>query len=138
MEGTVYFGATAHVSQHLAALRETPDAPAHLLVMARSMNFIDLPGAEVWEDELRTRRAMGGGLYFHRPRPEVIDMWKRTGFDQRIGADHLFVTKREAIANIFTRLDMEKCRQCKARIFTECESVPGDPGIPFPTPNPHL
>ena len=123
MEGTVYFGAAAHVTQHLAALRETPDAPAHLLVMARSMNFIDLPGAEIWEDELKTRRAMGGDLYFHRPRPEVLEMWKRTGFDRRIGADHLFMTKKDAIADIFTRLDRETCRQCRARIFTECESV---------------
>lgn len=123
MEGTVYFGAAAHVTQHLAALRETPDAPAHLLVMARSMNFIDLPGAEIWEDELKTRRAMGGDLYFHRPRPEVLEMWKRTGFDQRIGADHLFMTKKDAISHIFTRLDTETCRQCRARIFTECESV---------------
>lgn len=124
MEGTVYFGAAAHVTQHLAALRETPDAPAHLLVMARSMNFIDLPGAEIWEDELKTRRAMGGDLYFHRPRPEVLEMWKRTGFDQRIGVDHLFMTKKDAISHIFTRLDTETCRQCKARIFSECASVP--------------
>ena len=126
MEGTVYFGAAAHVTQHLAALRETSNAPAHLLVMARSMNFIDLPGAEIWEDELKTRRAMGGDLYFHRPRPEVIDMWKRTGFDLRIGADHLFMTKRDAIADIFKRLDPEKCRRCKARIFAECASIPTD------------
>ncbi len=124
MEGSVYFGAAAHVTQHLIALRDTPDAPAHLLVMARSMNFIDLPGAEIWEDELKTRRAIGGDLYFHRPRPEVTEMWKRTGFDQRIGADHLFMTKNEAIANIFTRLDPEKCRQCRARIFSECASIP--------------
>lgn len=124
MEGSVYFGAAAHVTQHLTSLRETPDAPAHLLVMARSMNFIDLPGAEIWEDELKARRAMGGDLYFHRPRPEVTEMWKRTGFDQRIGADHLFMTKNEAIANIFTRLDPEKCRQCRARIFSECAGVP--------------
>ena len=124
MEGSVYFGAAAHVTQHLTSLRETSDAPAHLLVMARSMNFIDLPGAEIWEDELKARRAMGGDLYFHRPRPEVTEMWKRTGFDQRIGADHLFMTKNEAIANIFTRLDPEKCRQCRARIFSECAGVP--------------
>ena len=124
MEGTVYFGAAAHVTQHLAALRETPNAPAHLLVMARSMNFIDLPGAEIWEDELKTRRAMGGDLYFHRPRPEVLAMWRRTGFDQRMGTDHLFMTKKDAIAHIFTRLDAQTCRQCKARIFDECASVP--------------
>ena len=68
MEGSVYFGAAAHVAQRLHELRAAPDAPRHLLVMAKSMNFIDLAGAEVWEDELAAR-AMGGDLYFHRPRP---------------------------------------------------------------------
>lgn len=123
MEGSVYFGAAAHVTQHLAGLRQAPNAPAHLLVMARSMNFIDLPGAEIWEDELKARHAMGGDLYFHRPRPEVLNMWKRTGFDQRMGAGHVFMTKNEAIGHIFTRLDHEICRQCKARIFSECASI---------------
>ncbi len=126
MEGSVYFGAAAHVTQHLAGLRQVPNAPAHLLVMARSMNFIDLPGAEIWEDELKARHAMGGDLYFHRPRPEVLNMWKRTGFEQRMGAGHVFMTKNEAIGHIFTRLDHEKCRQCTARIFSECASIAPD------------
>ena len=36
------FGAAAHVAQRLHELRAAPDAPRHLLVMAKSMNFIDL------------------------------------------------------------------------------------------------
>ena len=47
MEGSVYFGAAAHVAQRLQELRTGPDAPRHLLVMAKSMNFIDLAGAQV-------------------------------------------------------------------------------------------
>ena len=36
MEGSVYFGAAAHVAQRLHELRAAPDAPRHLLVMARA------------------------------------------------------------------------------------------------------
>src|SRR3546814_12898656 len=84
MEGSVYFGAVAHVADRLQALRAAPGAPRHLLVMAKSMNFIDHAGALVWEDELRKRRAAGGDLYFHRPRPEVMQMWRRLGFIDRL------------------------------------------------------
>ncbi|MFX7663296.1 sodium-independent anion transporter, partial [Acinetobacter baumannii] len=63
MEGSGYFGAAAQVAQRLQDLRSGPEAPRHLLVMAKSMNFIDLAGAQVWEDELAARRAMGGDLY---------------------------------------------------------------------------
>ena len=120
MEGSVYFGAVTHVADRLQALRAEPDAPRHLLVMAKSMNFIDHAGALVWEDELRKRREMGGDLYFHRPRPEVLQMWRRLGFLERLGEDHIYPDKRTAIAQIYARLDPAVCASCPARIFREC------------------
>lgn len=121
MEGSVYFGAAAHVAQRLHDLRAAPGAPRHLLVMAKSMNFIDLAGAQVWDDELAARRAMGGDLYFHRPRPEVMDMWRRTGFLDRLGADHIFPDKATALHEIYAKLDRNICAGCTARIFWECQ-----------------
>jgi SulP family sulfate permease len=121
MEGSVYFGAAAHVAQRLHELRAAPGAPRHLLVMAKSMNFIDLAGAQVWEDELAARRAMGGDLYFHRPRPEVLEMWRRTGFLDRLGEDHVFPDKATALHAIYARLDRGICAGCQARIFWECQ-----------------
>ena len=121
MEGSVYFGAAAHVAQRLHDLRAATGAPRHLLVMAKSMNFIDLAGAQVWDDELAARRAMGGDLYFHRPRPEVMDMWRRTGFLERLGADHIFPDKATALNTIYGKLDRNICAGCTARIFWECQ-----------------
>lgn len=129
MEGEVYFGATQHVADTLHALRHNPQPQKHLLVMGKSMNFIDLAGAQLWEAELNARRAMGGDLYFHRPRPEVIQMWQTTGFTRLLGPEHQFPDKRSAIATIFTRLDPAICRQCTARIFEECKTVP-EPNSP--------
>ncbi|MFS2034816.1 SulP family inorganic anion transporter [Polaromonas sp. CT11-55] len=125
MEGEVYFGATQHVADILHALRTQPQPQKHLLVMGKSMNFIDLAGAELWEAELAARRAMGGDLYFHRPRPEVIRMWRKTGFTSVLGPEHQFPDKFTAIATIFNKLDPEICRHCTARIFWECKTAPG-------------
>jgi len=134
MEGEVYFGATPHVADTLHALRHAPQPQKHLLVMGKSMNFIDLAGAQLWEAELNARRAMGGNLYFHRPRPEVIQMWQTTGFTGLLGPEHQFSDKRRAIATIFTRLDLQICRRCTARIFEECRSVPGPDVVDTPVP----
>ncbi|MFT4191770.1 MAG: SulP family inorganic anion transporter [Comamonas sp.] len=128
MEGEIYFGATPSVSDRLHALRATPDPQKHLLVMAKSMNFIDLAGGELWEAELQARRALGGDLYFHRPRPQVVALWTRTGFLERLGADHVYPDKRTAIGDIYRRLDPAICRQCTARTFVECRSEWGAPG----------
>jgi SulP family sulfate permease len=131
MEGEVYFGAATHVGEHLHALREhDPGQPAsqkHLLVMTKSMNFLDLAGVEVWDNELRERRAAGGDLYFHRPRPQVIQIWTRTGFLDRLGRDHVFPDKQQAIAAIYPRLDREVCARCAVRVFRECQV--DDPGV---------
>ena len=123
MEGEVYFGALPHVADNLRDLRATPDAPKHLLVMAKSMNFIDLPAAELWWDELRKRRAEGGDLYFHRPRPPVLELWQHIGYMQDLGRDHIFPTKRIAIATIFDRLDRSICARCHIRLYEECQAL---------------
>lgn len=122
MEGSVYFGAAQHVSDRLHDLRAGPDAQKHLLVMGKSMNFVDIAGAEVWEREMHARRAIGGDLYFHRPRPQVIEMWERTGFIDALGRDHIFPDKHTAIAAIYTRLDPAVCLTCPARVTWECRA----------------
>lgn len=131
MEGEIYFGAATHVAENLHALREVdsgqPVPQKHLLVMTKSMNFLDLAGVEVWDTELRERRAAGGDLYFHRPRPQVIQIWTRTGFLDRLGRDHVFPDKQQAIAAIYPRLDREVCARCSVRVFRECQS--DDPGV---------
>jgi sulfate permease, SulP family len=134
MEGNVFFGAVPHVGEHLQALRELPQAAKHLLVMVKSMNFVDAAGVALWEDERRRRTAMGGGLYFHRPRPPVMQAWGASGFVERLGAEHLFPDKHSAIAAIVPRLDGNICARCTARVFDECARQPGgDPGPPAAT-----
>ncbi|KAF1024048.1 MAG: putative sulfate transporter [Paracidovorax wautersii] len=127
MEGEVFFGATQYVSDRLHDLRGQPAPQKHLLVMAKSMNFIDLAGNDLWESELKARRALGGDLYFHRPRPQVVQMWTRSGFLTRLGADHLYPDKRTAIGDIYRKLDCEICRTCQARVFMECRAEWGPP-----------
>jgi SulP family sulfate permease len=124
MEGEVYFGAVAHVEEQLHDLRAPLGAAKHLLVMSKSMNFIDLAAAEMWKKELRTRRTAGGDLYFHRPRAPVLELWQRIGFLGELGTDHVFPAKRIAIATIFDRLDRGICAHCTVRVFEECKTLP--------------
>jgi sulfate permease, SulP family len=130
MEGEVYFGAVPHVSDALRDLRALPNSPKHLLVMAKSMNFIDAAAADLWRAELTARRAEGGDLYFHRPRPEVLAFWQRVDYIKALGEDHIFATKRAAIATIFKRLDKDVCARCTVRLFDECQQLPPVSAVP--------
>ena len=124
MEGEVYFGAVSHVGDLLRDLRAPAHSPRHLLVMAKSMNFIDLAAAGMWRGEMLTRRENGGDLYFHRPRAPVLELWQRVGFMGELGSDHIFPAKRIAIATIFDRLDRAICAHCTIRVFEECQTLP--------------
>ena len=130
MEGEVYFGAVAHVDDQLHDLRNPAGSPKHLLVMTKSMNFIDLPAAEMWRHELLARRAAGGDLYFHRPRAPVLELWQKVGFLAELGTEHIFPAKRIAIASIFEHLDRGICAHCTIRVFDECKTLP-EPVPPF-------
>ena len=129
MEGSVWFGALAHVDEHLRGLCDRAaggaDRQPFLLVMAKSMNTIDLAAARLWDQERVRRRALGGDLFFHHPRPQVLSMWARSGFLKRLGEQHVFPGKRSAISAIVPMLDENVCARCSARIFAECADRPG-------------
>jgi SulP family sulfate permease len=125
IEGSIYFGAVSHVERHLDALREHSPGQKHLLLMSKSINFVDMAGAEVLAEEARRRRAGGGQLYFYSLRKPVEEMFERGGYFAEIGRENVFRGKREAIGGVFVRLDRSVCAHCRARIFDECASVPG-------------
>ena len=88
--------------------------PGHLLVMGKSMNFIDPAGA-LWERERRATQRAGSRPLLPSPaargRPR-----ERSGFLQRLGPGHIFPDKRSAIAAIVPQLDLVICARCRARL----------------------
>jgi len=124
IEGSIYFGAVGHVEHHFDTLRELCAAQKHLLLMSKSINFVDLAGADLLVAEARRRREAGGGLYFYSLRKPVEELFERGGGIAEIGRENIFSGKREAIAGVFERLDRSICATCRARIFEECASVP--------------
>jgi SulP family sulfate permease len=125
IEGPIYFGAASHVERHFDTLREHDPGQKHLLLMSKSINFVDMAGADLLAHEAHRRRALGGDLYLYSLRAPAEELLERGGYMAAIGREHVFRGKREAIAGAFTRLDRAICASCRARIFEECASVPG-------------
>ena len=124
IEGSIYFGAVNHVDAHFETLHERSPGQKHLLLLSKSINFVDVAGAELLAHEAERRRAMGGGLYFYGLRQPVRDALERSGLIEDIGRDNVFAVRREAIGSVFARLDRSICARCRARIFLECRDLP--------------
>jgi SulP family sulfate permease len=124
IEGSLYFGAANHVGGYLQQMEERHPERKHLLVLSKSMNFVDVAGAELLAGEAQRRRSRGGGLYFYGLRESAARMLFGPAFRDAFGEAARFATKREAIAAIFGRLDRDVCATCRARIFEECRTLP--------------
>lgn len=125
IDGSLFFGAVSHVRDTLRRIEENNPEQKHLAIVATGINFIDIAGAEFLAEEARKRREAGGGLYMIRVKEGVCEPFKRGGYLQEIGEENLFQGKTEALSAIFARLDREICKRCTARIFNECQAVPG-------------
>ena len=124
IEGSIYFGAVNHVDAHFDTLRERSPGQKHLLLMCKSINFVDVAGVELLANEAERRCRMGGRLYLYSLRQPVCDILERSGLMHAIGGENVFRGKTEAIAGVFARLDRSVCKRCSARIFTECHALP--------------
>jgi SulP family sulfate permease len=89
------------------------------------INFIDVAGCQMLNQEAHRLRVNGRQLYLCSLKSEVIDIIKNGGCIKSIGAENVFHSKIEAIKRIVTKLDPERCRNCKVRIFNECALMPG-------------
>ncbi len=120
IDGSIFFGAVSHVQSFFNLLDLEPEKK-HLLIMADGINFIDLAGAELLWQEAEKRRERGGDLWFAGLKQTAQDVLIRSGIKERIGEDHFFFSKREAVHEIFQKLDKNICADCTARIFQECQ-----------------
>src|SRR5512139_2716331 len=121
IDGSLFFGATSHIRESLAAQDQASPGQKHVAVVAHGINFIDLAGAHYLAEEADRRRSQGGGLYFIRIKDTVQEQLAESGALKSIGGTLLYDSKTEAIAAIYKRLDPEVCRTCRARIFRECQ-----------------
>jgi len=124
IDGPLFFGAVNYVAERLRIIAKHNSSQKHLLIMARTISFIDVAGAVMLAREARLRRNAGGQLYFHQLHESARDLLERGGYLDDVGAENFFDTKGEAISEIFKRLDRGICVRCDKRIFNECRAVP--------------
>ena len=125
IEGSIYFGAVNHVGEMLHEIAQSHPQQHHLLIMAKSINFVDIAGVELLAEEARRRRQQGGRLWFYSVRQSTEEMLRKPEYAAEFGADAFFASKREAIEHIVAKFDTSICANCKARIFEECSGLPG-------------
>ena len=120
INGSIFFGAVDFVRNGLLQIDETNPRQKTVMILARGINFVDVAGAEMLEQEARRRRKLGGGLYFYRCNEAIYRFLRKADKLDDIGVGGFFPTMSNWIKPIYSTLDPEICRTCQARIFSEC------------------
>jgi len=120
VDGSIFFGAVDYVRNGLLQIDESNPRQKTVMILAGGINFIDVAGAEMLEQEARRRRNMGGGLYFYRCKDSVYKFLRKADKLDDIGTGGFFPAMSNWIKPVYATLDPDICRNCTARIFSEC------------------
>jgi sulfate permease, SulP family len=108
------------VSEYLHNIDKHSDHKRDVLIIGCGINFIDIAGAEMLAQEAQRRRMQRGNLYLCELKPEARQVLERGGYIDAIGADHIFATHLQALANILPGVDAAACRTCYSPLFKQC------------------
>ena len=120
INGSIFFGAVDSVRHGLMQIDESNPRQKTVMILASGIGFVDVAGAEMLEQEARRRRKLGGGLYFYRCNDVIYKFLRKADKLDDIGANTFFPTMSNWINPIYSTLDSDICRTCKARIFPQC------------------
>ena len=118
---SIYFGSVSAIQKELHNI--TKKGYKFILLDAGGINFVDMAGAEMLEQEAKRIEELGGGLYFYHVKENVFKHLIHNEVFDHIGDYHFFPTKKGAIHWVFSQLDESKCQTCTKRIFNECKTV---------------
>jgi SulP family sulfate permease len=110
INGSAYFGAVDHIQNTLQQIDADNPRQKSVLIVSLGMNFIDVAGAEMFAQEARRRRRMGGGLYFYRMKDAAYQLLRSGQYDHEIGEGAFFPVKTNPTDALYWTLDPDVCR----------------------------
>ena len=122
---SIYFGSLAAIQKEFHKL--TKAGYRYILVDSSGINFIDMAGSEMLEQEAKRIEELGGGLFFYNIKDSVFKYLLRSDAFEHIGDYHFFPSKKGAIQWVFTQLNEDVCISCPRKIFKECSTVDREP-----------
>ena len=121
IDGPLFFGSVGYVEEALEALRKNNPDQQCLLMVGSGINFVDLAGLETLVHTSQGYRESEGHFFLLDVQDQVCGMFRKSGYIDSIGREHIFPSTKEAITTIVSRyMDPQRCRRCPHPVFLEC------------------
>lgn len=126
LDGPLFFGSVDAIRKEFRRIERTYPEQTHMIFNIRGVGQIDLPAAQLLIEEAKRRKKRGGYLYVQTKIPRTIRQLRQYRVAPHLGGRKIYPYKGDAISAAIARLDMEICRTCTARIWTDCPVFDGD------------
>lgn len=121
IEGPLFFGAATRLEQLMA--EHVASGPEIALFRFSRVPLMDTSGEESFSRFVARLAAGGGQVLISGIQQQPLQLMKKTGLYERIGAAHFFTHTGDAINCGLQYIQQEKCYGCKHAAFRECASL---------------
>ncbi|QMV42163.1 SulP family inorganic anion transporter [Cohnella cholangitidis] len=118
IQGPLFFGAANMFEKSM--MDTIHHKPGIWLLRMGKVPFMDTTGESTLTGIVKHLRKLGGIVLLSGLQPQPLEVLKRTGLYDLIGANYQFEHTGDAINEALTRLDYDKCLGCRHYAFREC------------------
>ncbi|WP_339312581.1 SulP family inorganic anion transporter [Paenibacillus sp. FSL M7-0896] len=123
VEGPLFFGAAYRFDHTMPELG--PDQPKLILLRMGKVPLMDTTGEANLAALVKELQAAGGRLMISGIQSQPLELLKRTGLYDRIGAAQFYDHTGEAINEALGSVNPSRCRGCAHAAFRECSALSG-------------
>ncbi|MEK5024493.1 SulP family inorganic anion transporter [Paenibacillus sp. FSL M7-1046] len=123
VEGPLFFGAAYRFESTMPELG--PDLAKIILLRMGKVPFMDTTGEANLSGLVKQLQADGGRLMISGIQPQPLDLLKKTGLYDKIGAAQFFDHTGEAINEALELINPVRCAGCRHGAFRECGALCG-------------
>jgi len=125
IDGPLFFGSVEHVEHKIKQMRAKRPGQIHMILYLKGNGKIDLAGADLLIQVIRQVKEQGGSFRLVALFPPLLKALHRFHVIEEMGADHLLMSKGEAVQATMCDLDRSICAICSKNIFNECGKMAG-------------
>ncbi|MEK4009564.1 SulP family inorganic anion transporter [Paenibacillus sp. FSL H3-0333] len=123
VEGPLFFGAAYRFDHTMPELG--PDQPKLILLRMGKVPLMDTTGEANLAALVKELQAAGGRLMISGIQSQPLELLKKTGLYDRIGAAQFYDHTGEAINDALGSVNPSRCRGCEHAAFRECSALSG-------------
>ncbi|WP_067097177.1 SulP family inorganic anion transporter [Marinomonas atlantica] len=121
LDGPLYFGSVDYMSKQFQLIEHDYPHKDHWVILCRGLSAIDMQGAHFLKQLVDRRREENTQIHLVVRYLWQLDLLKRFGVLEKVGADHTYPAKGVAVEKIEHDMNLKQCASCSKNVFRECQ-----------------